>query len=92
MYTALLMYNVFMSCCCCLPIQLIDFRGKDKVSLLHYLIQELNRQRPELLDLPPQMESVVKASESEEFLTVCKTINYVLSLYMQSQLQALLLS
>ncbi len=46
-------------------LQLVALRGKEKVTLLHYLIQELKRQRPELLDFPQQMESVAKASESK---------------------------
>ncbi len=49
--------------------QLIDFRGKDKMSLLHFLIQELNRERPDLLDFPQQMESVERASDSKYLAT-----------------------
>ena len=39
-----------------------------RVSLLHYLIQQLHRHQSRLLDLPKQMEAVSKSSDSQCYI------------------------
>ena len=49
--------------------QLSESSGQDrKTTLMHYLLQQLHQHRPELLDLPNELESVSKSSESMLFM------------------------
>lgn len=47
-------------------VKIMDFRGQDKkTTLMHYLINQLHSNDPELLKLPQMMEAVVKAGDAE---------------------------
>lgn len=47
--------------------QMFDFRSNNrpKVSLMHYLVEQIHSSKQELLDFPKQMLHVSKASESQ---------------------------
>ena len=45
-------------------VQLIEFRGQEKTSLLDFLVQQLHIRKPNLLSMPSTLEAVAKASES----------------------------
>ena len=43
----------------------MEFRGRGRVSLLEFLVDQFQKVKPELLNVLSELESVAKASESK---------------------------
>lgn len=57
--------SILVSGLCSHGVQLSESSGQDKkTTLLHYLITQLHEVKPELLELPQELQSVSKSSES----------------------------
>lgn len=49
-----------------LDLQLAEFRGNDKkMSLLHYIVQQVHKHEPDILQFPAEMTQVANASDGE---------------------------
>ena len=58
--------NTNVCVCACVVSQLSELYGQDKkTSLMHFLIQQIHSNKPELLDMSQELERVTKSADGK---------------------------